>query len=66
VQLYPAYSGSFGIAPLLDQQLAGIVMLAEQVASLGLCVCFLARGPRYEPPVTIADALPFAPRSMNE
>jgi cytochrome c oxidase assembly factor CtaG len=43
VQLYPAYVGGFGIAPLLDQQLAGIVMLAEQVASLGLCACLLAR-----------------------
>jgi cytochrome c oxidase assembly factor CtaG len=73
VQLYPAYAGAFGIAPLLDQQLAGIVMLAEQVASLGLCACFLAwatraeRGGRgYEVPVTVADALPFAPRSVNE
>jgi putative copper resistance protein D len=49
MQLYPAYVGAFGIAPLLDQQLAGIVMLVEQVASLGLCACFLARGVRVEP-----------------
>jgi len=45
--LYPAYAGAgprlFGISPLRDQQLAGIVMIAEQVATLGTCSYFLLR-----------------------
>lgn len=49
--LYPAYAGQqqrlLGISPLLDQQLAGLVMLAEQLASLGLCAaCLLWTAPR--------------------
>ena len=47
-QLYPAYAGAgvrlLGISPLRDQQLAGLVMLAEQLLSLGLCACFMLRG----------------------
>ena len=46
--LYPAYAGGsarlLGISPLRDQQLAGVVMLAEQLLSLGVCACFLLRG----------------------
>jgi cytochrome c oxidase assembly factor CtaG len=45
VPLYPAYTGDvrlFGISPVHDQQLAGIVMLVEQVTSLGICACVLA------------------------
>src|SRR5437762_12932434 len=46
--LYPAYAGDgarlFGISPLRDQQLAGIVMVAEQALTLGVCACFLVRG----------------------
>ena len=45
--LYPAYAGDaprlFGISPLRDQQLAGIVMVAEQLATLGACSYFLLR-----------------------
>lgn len=45
--LYPAYAGEgpqlFGISPLRDQQLAGIVMVAEQLAALCACSYFLLR-----------------------
>jgi len=45
--LYPAYAGGgarlLGISPLHDQQLAGIVMIAEQLLTLGLCAYFLLR-----------------------
>jgi cytochrome c oxidase assembly factor CtaG len=45
--LYPAYAAAgprlFGISPLPDQQLAGIVMVAEQLATLGACCYFLLR-----------------------
>jgi cytochrome c oxidase assembly factor CtaG len=47
VSLYPAYAGRgprlFGISPLRDQRLAGIVMVAEQLAALGACSFFLLR-----------------------
>jgi len=47
--LYPAYAGAgprlLGLSPLGDQQLAGIVMVAEQLLTLGLCACFLLRAP---------------------
>src|SRR5207249_11774019 len=43
--LYPAYAEQsvrlFGISPALDQRLAGLVMIGEQVASLALCFAFL-------------------------
>jgi cytochrome c oxidase assembly factor CtaG len=39
--LYPAYAGEgarlFGIAPLQDQRLAGLVMAGEQFVALGIC-----------------------------
>jgi putative membrane protein len=45
--LYPAYAADgprlFGISPLRDQQLAGIAMVAEQLATLGACSYFLLR-----------------------
>jgi cytochrome c oxidase assembly factor CtaG len=45
--LYPSCAGDgprlFGISPLRDQQLAGIVMVAEQLAALGACSYFLLR-----------------------
>ena len=45
--LYPAYNGEsprlLGLSPHRDQQLAGIVMVAEQLLTLGLCTCFLLR-----------------------
>jgi cytochrome c oxidase assembly factor CtaG len=43
--LYPSYAhqtpGLFGSSPSLDQQLAGLVMIGEQLTALGLCVAFL-------------------------
>jgi cytochrome c oxidase assembly factor CtaG len=46
--LYPAYADQgerlLGLSPLRDQQLAGLVMVAEQLASLGVCGVFLLRG----------------------
>src|SRR5205814_8598169 len=44
--LYPAYDGSFGVSALTDQQLAGIVMMVEQLLTLGICVALLLR-PRW-------------------
>jgi cytochrome c oxidase assembly factor CtaG len=43
--LYPAYAAQevrlFGLTPLADQQYAGLVMMAEQLATLGTCVALL-------------------------
>jgi putative membrane protein len=39
--LYPAYRGAYGISAVTDQQLAGIVMMVEQLATLGTCVLLL-------------------------
>jgi putative membrane protein len=43
--LYPPYANQdqrlLGLSPLGDQQLAGLVMLAEQLLSLGFCAAFL-------------------------
>jgi putative membrane protein len=44
--LYPAYDGAYGISALTDQQLAGIVMMVEQLLTLGTCVALLLR-PRW-------------------
>jgi cytochrome c oxidase assembly factor CtaG len=44
--LYPAYQGAYGISALTDQQLAGIVMMVEQLVTLGTCVALLLR-PRW-------------------
>jgi cytochrome c oxidase assembly factor CtaG len=44
--LYPAYHGSYGVSALTDQQLAGIVMMVEQLATLGICVALILR-PRW-------------------
>jgi putative copper resistance protein D len=44
--LYPAYHGAYGISALTDQQLAGIVMMVEQLLTLGTCVALLLR-PRW-------------------
>ncbi len=52
--LYPAYADQsvrlFGISPALDQRLAGLVMIGEQVASLALCFAFLLPVLRQEAP----------------
>ena len=44
--LYPAYQGAHGLSALTDQQVAGIVMMVEQLATLGVCVALLLR-PRW-------------------
>jgi putative membrane protein len=41
--LYPFYHGAYGISALTDQQLSGIVMMAEQLATLATCVALLLR-----------------------
>jgi len=45
--LYPAYASGavplFGLSTLRDQQLAGMVMLGEQLLMLGFCACCLRR-----------------------
>ena len=33
----------FGLSPVTDQRLAGVVMMAEQLLALGICVAFLLR-----------------------
>ncbi|MFL5960942.1 MAG: cytochrome c oxidase assembly protein [Gaiellaceae bacterium] len=44
--LYPAYQGAYGISSVTDQQLSGIVMMVEQLATLATCVALLLR-PRW-------------------
>jgi putative membrane protein len=44
--LYPAYHGAYGISAVTDQQLSGIVMMVEQLFTLGTCVALLLR-PRW-------------------
>jgi len=39
--LYPAYHGAYGLSAVTDQQLAGIVMMVEQLLTLGTCVALL-------------------------
>jgi cytochrome c oxidase assembly factor CtaG len=39
--LYPWYHGAYGISALTDQQLSGIVMMVEQLATLATCVALL-------------------------
>jgi putative membrane protein len=50
--LYPPYAHQptrlFGIDPALDQRLAGLIMIAEQIASLTLCAVFLLPGLRQQ------------------
>ena len=41
--LYPWYHGAYGISAVTDQQLSGIVMMVEQLASLATCVALLLR-----------------------
>jgi cytochrome c oxidase assembly factor CtaG len=41
--LYPAYHGAYGISALTDQQISGIVMMVEQLLTLGTCVALLLR-----------------------
>jgi putative membrane protein len=53
--LYPAYHGAYGISALTDQQLSGIVMMAEQLLTLGTCVALLLR-PRWRASTRLAPA----------
>jgi len=58
--LYPAYAQQatrlFGLSPVADQQLAGLLMIGEQLGALALCAGFLlpelARARRATPPVS--------------
>jgi putative copper resistance protein D len=44
--LYPFYHGADGISAVTDQQLSGIVMMVEQLLTLGTCVALILR-PRW-------------------
>jgi cytochrome c oxidase assembly factor CtaG len=39
--LYPAYDGAYGLSAVTDQQLAGVVMMVEQVLTLGTLTAVL-------------------------
>jgi cytochrome c oxidase assembly factor CtaG len=41
--LYAAYTGAYGLSAVTDQQLAGLVMMAEQLLTLGTLVALLLR-----------------------
>jgi putative membrane protein len=41
--LYPFYLGAYGLSPVTDQQIAGVVMMVEQLLTLGVLVYFLLR-----------------------
>jgi putative membrane protein len=41
--LYPAYVGAYGLSALTDQQIAGLVMMAEQLLTLGTLVALMLR-----------------------
>ena len=44
--LYPFYHGAYGISAVTDQQLAGVVMMVEQLVTLGVLAYVLLR-PRF-------------------
>jgi putative membrane protein len=44
--LYSFYHGAYGVSAVTDQQLSGIVMMVEQLVTLGTCVALLLR-PRW-------------------
>jgi cytochrome c oxidase assembly factor CtaG len=54
-QLYPAYHGAYGLSAVTDQQLSGIVMMVEQLLTLGTCVALLLR-PRWRASTRLAPA----------
>jgi putative membrane protein len=41
--LYPFYHGAYGFSARTDQQLAGVVMMVEQLVVLGMCAFLLLR-----------------------
>jgi cytochrome c oxidase assembly factor CtaG len=53
--LYPWYHGAYGISALADQQISGLVMMVEQLLTLGICVALLLR-PRWLPRSRVATA----------
>ena len=53
--LYPWYHGADGLSALADQQVAGLVMMAEQLLTLGVCVALLLR-PRWSARSRLAAA----------
>ena len=53
--LYPYYHGAYGLSALADQQISGIVMMGEQLLTLGLCVALLLR-PRWQARSRVATA----------
>ena len=53
--LYPWYHGAHGLSALADQQVAGLVMMVEQLLTLGVCVALLLR-PRWLPRSRVATA----------
>jgi putative membrane protein len=58
--LYPAYADQgvrlFGISPLRDQQLAGLVMMSEQLLTLGICAGLLLRAQARRRPARVPRA----------
>lgn len=53
--LYPWYHGAYGLSALADQQVLGLVMMVEQLLTLGVCVALLLR-PRWLPRSRVATA----------
>jgi len=53
--LYPYYHGAYGLSALADQQVSGIVMMVEQLLTLGTCVALLLR-PRWSARARLAAA----------
>jgi putative membrane protein len=53
--LYPHYRGAYGLSALADQQVSGLVMMAEQLLTLGTCVALLLR-PRWSARSRLAAA----------
>jgi cytochrome c oxidase assembly factor CtaG len=53
--LYPWYHGAHGLSALADQQVSGLVMMAEQLLTLGVCVALLLR-PRWRSRARLATA----------
>jgi putative membrane protein len=51
--LYPYYHGAYGLSALADQQVSGLVMMVEQLLTLGTCVALLLR-PRWLPRSRVA------------
>src|SRR5262245_32845856 len=55
--LYPSYAHEsvrlFGISPARDQQLAGLVMIGEQLLALSVCAWFLIPRPEWQRPLLL-------------